>query len=269
MVGTYSEMFANQPNTMLISDILIGQMIERLKAQGHWRNTIIFLLSDHGALFPRAKQMCYEEGLHVPLMAAAPGMPEFQKLIPPGTRRREPVATLDVGATSLELAGITVPDHMDSANLFEGPQREHVFSARDRCEWVVDRTRSAIGDRYHYIKNFMTDRPVPQPNFRDVWPAIIRTRELYERGELTPTQALAYGPKPAEELYDLKEDPHETANLADDPDHQEILKAMRALVEAWITDTDDKGQYPESKAALAITRKQFQRWCTDPIFDDV
>ena len=55
----------------------------------------------------------------MPLMAAAPGMPEFQKLIPPGTRRREPVATLDVGATSLELAGITVPDYMDSANLFE------------------------------------------------------------------------------------------------------------------------------------------------------
>ena len=263
------EMVANQLNTMLISDVLVSQMIDRLKADGHWGNTIIFFLSDHGALFPRAKQMCYEEGLHVPLMAAAPGMPEFQRLIPPGTRRREPVATLDVGATSLELAGITVPDHMDSANLFEGPRREHVFSARDRCEWVVDRTRSAIGDRYHYIKNFMTDRPVAQPNFRDAWPAIIRTREMYERGELTPTQALPYGPRPAEELYDLKEDPHETVNLADDPDHQEILKAMRALVEAWIADTDDKGQYPESKAALAVTKKQFQRWCTDPIFDDV
>ena len=263
------EMVANQLNTMLVSDILVGQMIERLKADGHWGNTIIFFLSDHGALFPRAKQMCYEEGLHVPLMAAAPGMPEFQKLIPPGTRRREPVATLDVGATSLELAGITVPDYMDSANLFEGPQREHVFSARDRCEWVVDRTRSAIGERYHYIKNFMTDRPVAQPNFRDAWPAIIRTREMYERGELTPTQALAYGPRPAEELYDLKEDPHETVNLADDPDHREMLNAMRALVEAWIADTDDRGQYPESKAALAVTKKQFQRWCTDPIFDDV
>jgi len=44
---------------------------------------------------------------------------------------------------------------------------------------------------------------------------------------------------------------------------------MRALVEAWIVDTDDRGQYPESKAALAVTKKQFRRWCTDPIFDDV
>ncbi|MCY3840693.1 MAG: hypothetical protein OXH09_18935 [Gammaproteobacteria bacterium] len=170
---------------------------------------------------------------------------------------------------TLELAGVTVPDYMDSANLFEGPQREHVFSARDRCEWVVDRTRSAVGDRFHYIRNFMTDRPVAQPNFREAWPAIIRTREMHERGELTPTQALAYGPRPAEELYDLKEDPHETVNLADDPDHEEILKVMRALVEAWVEDTDDKGQYPESKAALTVTKKQFRRWCTDPIFDDV
>ena len=115
----------------------------------------------------------------------------------------------------------------------------------------------------------MTDRPVAQPNLRDAWPAIIRTRELYEGGELTPAQALAYGPRPAEELYDLKADPHETVNLADDPDQQEILKAMRALVEARIADTDDKGQVPESKAALAVIKKQFRRWCTDPIFDDV
>ena len=77
------------------------------------------------------------------------------------------------------------------------------------------------------------------------------------------------GPRPAEELYDLKEDSHETVNLADNSDHQEILKAMRALVEDWIADTDDKGKYPESKAALAVTKKQFGRWCTDPIFDDV
>ena len=34
------EMVANQLNTMLISDILVGQMIGRLKANGHWGNTI-------------------------------------------------------------------------------------------------------------------------------------------------------------------------------------------------------------------------------------
>lgn len=263
------DMVAAQLSTMIISDIEVGQMIAHLTEEGYWGNTIIFLLSDHGALFPRAKQMCYEEGLHVPLIVAAPGMAELQDLIPAGGRSTEQTATLDVGATSLELAGIAVPDYLDSASLFSGARREYIFSARDRCEWVVDRTRSVIGDRYHYIKNFMTDRPLAQTNFRVGWPAIVKTKEMYDRGELTPAQALPFGPRPAEELYDLKEDPHELVNLAHDPDRQVILEAMRSLVEAWIEDTDDKGQYAEQRAALAVTKNQFPKMCIDPIFDEI
>ena len=214
------ELVANQLNTMLISDVLVGQMIERLKADGHWGNTIIFFLSDHGALFPRAK---------------------------PDVLRGGPARAADGGRAGY--AGIPEAD----------PARHVSMCSR----------RGTAANGWWTGRAALSVTAITQPNFRDAWPAIIRTRELYERGELTPTQALAYGPRPAEELYDLKADPHETVNLADDPDHQEILKAMRALVEAWIADTDDKGQYPESKAALAVTKKQFQRWCTDPIFDDV
>ena len=71
------------------------------------------------------------------------------------------------------------------------------------------------------------------------------------------------------ELYDLQEDPHELVNLADGPNHQEILREMRQLVEEWIEDTDDKGQYPESKAALQILKKTFPMMAIDPIFQDV
>lgn len=264
------ERIANQLNTMLVTDIEVGDMVARLKEEGHWGNTIIFLISDHGALFPRAKQMCYEEGLHIPLIVAAPGMADLESVIPAGTRRTEQTALLDVSATSLTLAGIPVPDYMDSANLFEeGFQRSHIFAARDRCEWVVDRVRSVIGERYHYLKNFMTDRPLAQPNFRESWPEIVKAREMYERGELTPAQALPYSPRPAEELYDLQEDPHELVNLANDPDHEEILQEMRQLVDEWIEDTDDKGQYPESKAALRILKKMFPKQAVDPVFQDL
>jgi len=262
------ERIANQLNTMLVSDIEVRNLMARLKEDGHWGNTIIFLISDHGALFPRAKQMCYEEGLHIPLIVAAPGMDHLQDIIPPGTRRKEQTALLDVSATSLTLAGIPVPDYMDSVDLFgEGSRRSHIFAARDRCEWTVDRVRSVIGERYHYIKNFMTDRPLAQPSFRDGWPEIVRAKEMYKRGELTPAQALPYGPRPAEELYDLQEDPHELVNLADDSGHQEILQELRQLVEEWIEDTDDKGQYPEPKAALQILKKMFPEQAVDPVFE--
>ena len=261
-------MVAEQLSTMLVSDIEVGQLVVRLKAAGHWGNTIIFLVSDHGALFPRAKQMCYEEGLHVPLIIAAPGMAHLQSRIAPGCRYRAPAATLDIGATALALAGIPVPGYMDSTDLFS-TEREHVFSARDRCEWAVDRTRSVIRDRYHYFRNFMTDRPLAQHNYRSGWPAFVKIEEMYERGELTPAQALPYGARPAEELYDLQNDPHELVNLAGDTAHRQELLLMRQLVEDWIKDTDDKGQYPDQRAGLEITKRLYPKMCIDPVFADL
>ncbi|MDG2072063.1 MAG: sulfatase [Pseudomonadales bacterium] len=263
------DLVAAQLSTMLISDIEVAQMVTHLKETGHWGNTVIFLISDHGAYFPRAKQMCYEEGLHIPLIVAAPGMDDLAETIPAGSRRNEQTALLDVAATSLELAGITVPEYMDSTSLFSGASREYIFSARDRCEWVVDRTRSVINERYHYIKNFMTDRPLAQINYRSVWPAFVKIQEMYDRGELTTAQALPYGPRPAEELYDLIEDPHELVNLAELPEHQQTLSILRGRVQDWIEDTDDKGQYPDDPAALKITKQQFGKMCIDPIFEDL
>jgi N-sulfoglucosamine sulfohydrolase len=263
-------MIAAQLSTMLVSDVEVGQILDRLKADGHWGNTVIFLVSDHGPLYPRAKQMCYEEGLHVPLIVAAPGMADLQAVIPPGSRRSQQTATLDISATALALAGIPVPAYMDSADLFApGPTREYVYSARDRCEWAVDRTRSVIGERYHYIRNCMTDRPLAQHNYRSGYPAIVKTKEMYERGELTPAQALGYGPRPAEELYDLSDDPNEVVNLADRAEHREQLRLMRQLVDDWMLDTDDKGQYPEPRIALEITKRLYGKLCRDPSFADL
>jgi hypothetical protein len=115
----------------------------------------------------------------------------------------------------------------------------------------------------------MTDRPLAQINYRSVWPAFVKTQEMYDRGELTAAQALPYGPRPAEELYDLIEDPHELVNLAELPAHQQTLTTLRGVVQDWIEDTDDKGQYPDDPAALKITKQQFGKMCIDPIFDDV
>ena len=263
------DLIVAQLTTMLISDLEVAAMISRLKASGHWGNTVVFLLSDHGAFFPRAKQMCYEEGLHVPLIVAAPGMAVLHDRITPGSRRGEQAATLDVSATSLELASIEVPDYMDTVSLFGDSPREHVFSARDRCEWVVDRTRSLIDAQFHYIRNCMTDRPLAQMNYRSVWPVLVKTQAMYDAGSLTAAQALPFGPRPAEELYDLEADPHELINLAGNTAYGDTLASMRGLVDEWIEDTDDKGRYPDLEAALAITKQQFSSMCTDPVFDDV
>jgi hypothetical protein len=71
-------------------------------------------------------------------------------------------------------------------------------------------------------------------------------RRLYAEGKLTPEQALIMREtRPPEELYDLKSDPYELKNLADDPARQDALKELRGVLDDWITRTDDQGRNPE------------------------
>jgi len=56
---------------------------------------------------------------------------------------------------------------------------------------------------------------------------------------------------PEEELYDLQTDPHEIANLAKSPEHQETLKRLRAALEKWIEETNDQGKTLEPPEVAA------------------
>jgi len=258
---------ADHLNTMQLTDDEVGRLVDRLKAEGLWQNTIIFLFSDHGSDMPRSKEFCYEEGLRVPLIIAAPGMTDTVK---PGTIRTDLTSLMDVTATSLALAGLDVPAHMDSKNLFaDDYRRDHIYSSRDRCSFTIDRIRSVRGDRYHYIRNFMTDRPLMQWNYRSNLPISRKIEAMYAIGELTPAQALPYGERPSEELYDMHKDPHQTMNLANDPAHEEVLEEMRGLLADWITDTGDKGQYPESRVALQAVKNRFGGYARGPEFEGI
>ena len=65
-------------------------------------------------------------------------------------------------------------------------------------------------------------------------------RKLHAEGKLTPVEEVLMAPKrPAEELYDLEKDPYEIHNLASSPEHQEVLKRLRAALDEWIETTGD------------------------------
>src|SRR5690606_32508884 len=52
--------------------------------------------------------------------------------------------------------------------------------------------------------------------------------QLRDEGKLTPAQADVFVvPRPAEELYDMKNDPHQLINLASLPGYREELQELR------------------------------------------
>ncbi|MCP3917681.1 MAG: sulfatase [bacterium] len=246
------EDIANHYDTILKLDATVGRIVSALKRDGLYENTVIFFFSDHGMRLMRHKQFLYEGGIRVPFVLAGPG-------VPAGAVRDDIVSGIDISATTLGLGGVNIPSHMQGRDfLAPGYARDHFVAARDRCDYTIDRIRAVVTQRYKYIRNFMTDRPYLQPQYRDGRRPLETYRKLFAKGKLNEVQAAFAAPhRPAEELYDLDSDPHETVNLVHDPLHAQALGEMRTLLDRWIVDTDDQGRFPESDEAL---RAALQRW---------
>ena len=233
-------------DTVQYTDIEVGLIMARLEREALLDNTVLVFLTDHGISQARGKQFVYEEGARVPLVVWS------RRGLPQESVRNDLVAHIDVAATTLELAGIDLPEGLQGRPLF-GPRargREFVVSARDRCDETVDRIRGLTQGRYKYIRNYYPQRPYLQPcAYKDKKPFMGPLRELYAAGKLTPAQALHLAEtRPEEELYDLESDPFEVRNLAADPAHRERLRALRGQLENWVIESDDRGRFPESDA---------------------
>jgi len=255
------------------TDYAVGDVIDGLRDNGELEDTIIFFLSDHGSPgAPRDKQFCYEGGLHVPLLVR---WPKSFPVTKPGLVRPDLVSGIDLAPTTLALAGVAIPGFMQGDDVFTSDyvEKDYVFATRDRCDFTIDRIRAVVGTRYKYMRNYLTDRPYLQKNYRDLHGVSLCTnlREMYESGDLNEVQSLFAGDqRPAEELYDLENDPHEIDNLAGCPQHADILSVFRKELEAWVAESGDKGQQPESPDQLVHV---MQRWgnenCTNPEYDKV
>ena len=66
--GIKSDLLTNYKNIEKL-DEQIGVIIDQLKSDGLYENTIIFFFSDHGGPFPRYKRSIYETGLRIPMLA--------------------------------------------------------------------------------------------------------------------------------------------------------------------------------------------------------
>ncbi len=266
----YREMIADHYACVLGTDESVRRILERLEADGLADDTIVFFFSDHG--MPgglRHKQFCYEGGIRVPLLIR---WPKHFPVRPAGLVVDDLVTTIDVSATSLALAGIDIPAHFEGRDLFaeDYQPRAYVIAARDRCDYTIERIRAVVTPRYKYLRNFYTDRPYLQPQYRDNRDVMITWKELRAEGKLTPDAArFISDERPAEELYDLETDPHEIRNLVDDPAAAAQLKRHRRILDNWIRETDDKGQYPESDGGLLQVLYRWGDKCINPEYEPV
>lgn len=196
----------------MISEIddQLARLFDTLKRAGHWDNTLVIFTSDHGEMLGDqglfGKESTFDSSFHVPLIIRDP-RPEAQR----GAIERRFTEHVDILPTILAALGHPIPrqcDGNDLGPLLRGgsePWRESAFMEVD---------------------------------FRDLRNGAHRGLEVGDDGASCAILRgrrwkYVHAPGFPPQLYDIQADPHERANLADDPAHGKTLNTMRSDMLDW------------------------------------
>ena len=212
-------------------------------------NTFFLQTADHGAQWPFAKWNCYDAGIRAPMIAIWPGR------IGPGKRTQAMVSWVDILPTLIEIAGGTPPaatelDGQSFASVLRDPARTHrerIFTTHSGDGRMnVYPIRSVRTAEWKYIRNlhpeFEYTTHIDAAKAADGADYFASWREKATRDPRAAAIVRRYHARPAEELYDLRNDPDEERNLADEAPHKERLAAMRAEVDQWMKGQGDTGR---------------------------
>ena len=219
----------------------LGRMLELLEQAGELENTLIVVTSDNGMPFSRTKATLYDSGVRMPTAI------RWGERIPAGRRVDDFVGHIDLAPTFLDdRRSSPVPREMTGRSLIplltsdgEGrieSRRDHIVTGIERhtyCrpEGATYPIRALRTHDYLYVRNFKPERwPTGGPEFissnkaphGDIDDGPFKEFMLLEstRRNFSLAFEAGFGKRPAEELYDVRSDPHQMQNRADDPSLQ-------------------------------------------------
>lgn len=237
----------------------LGEIVKLLEDAGQLDNTLIVVTGDNGIPFPRAKATLYDAGTRVPLAVCWP------RKIPGGRTVDDLVSLADLAPTFLEAAGLKPLPEMTGRSLLDvlvsgksgrvDPRRDKLFTERERhaacragdASYPVRAVRT---HRFHYLRNFRPGLwPAGDPDhlhnavgaYGDVDGSPTKDEILARQHDpqIAPYFQAAFGKRPAEELYDVVQDPGERSNLAGKLEYAEVQKQLRDELDRWMLDTAD------------------------------
>lgn len=209
------------------ADAAVGRILTALDEFGLSESTFVFFTVDQGPELPRAKATLYDPGIKAAFLCRWPGV------IPPGRRLLHLTSHVDVLPTLLEVAGLPVPAQVEGRSFLKrlmgerGMTRDAIFAAMTWHEGEYDPMRCIRTWQYKYIRNW-------QPG----WPVQIGGAIGQRYGEAFLVEHFAR-PRPAEELYDLQDDPWELHNLAGLKEHQDVRQELESRLGDWMAMLND------------------------------
>ncbi|MAD79727.1 MAG: choline-sulfatase [Planctomycetaceae bacterium] len=178
-------------------DAHIGRILKTLKAIGQYNNTVIIFSSDHGLALGShglmGKQNMYEHTIGVPFIIAGPGIPQ-------GQRTKAQIYLRDMYPTTCELAGIPIPESVESKSLV----------------------------------------PILQGTASQIYPVIYGYFHKYQRMIRTDRwKLISYPHLNKYQLFDLQNDPTEQMDLSSQSEHRKVMASLTRKMDEWFRKQGD------------------------------
>jgi arylsulfatase A-like enzyme len=200
-------------------DDLFGQLLEALEKTGQKDNTLVLYCSDHG-------DYCGEHGLF------AKGIPCFR-------------GAYHVPAVLRWPAGVERP----------GRQVDAFVSLADWAPTLIEAAEAAPTPERHFTGASLVPflRSEDPHDWRDEVHTQCNGVELYytQRSVMTRDHKYVFNGFDGDELYDLRRDPHEMVNLADDAAYEEVKRALCGRMWRFAYQEDDTAINPYITVGLA------------------
>lgn len=238
-----------------LMDEAFGEAVTLLEKSGELDNTVIIHTSDNGWQMPHGLAHCYDEGTHVPLAVRWPAR------VKAGTVSEDFISLTDLAPTILEIASLEAWPEMTGRSFVDvlagkpaGVKRDAVFIERERhanvrkgdLSYPVRGVRTA---EFLYLRNLRPERwPAGDPElyfavgpYGDIDGSRTKAYMMAHAADpkVKPLFEISFGKRPAEELYDLKNDPDQIVNLAAIPRFAQAKAELGAKVDAWMRETND------------------------------
>ncbi len=196
-------------------DAQLGRIIGHLKETGQYDRTLIVVTSDHGEMLGEhymwGKEIYFDSSFHLPLIIRDP-RPDAVR----GLRVAAMTQAIDVMPTILDWIGQQVPRSCDGRSLVP------FLKGSTPADW-----REAVFFEHDFrnVRSQAVETALGIPSDECVYAVIRGRRWKYVHFAALPPL-----------LFDLENDPHETANLAADPAMRDVmLECARRMLDWRLT----------------------------------
>jgi len=226
-------------------DNQVGDVMKTLKETGQDKNTMVIFLGEQGPQFPGAKWNLWDYGQKSSMIARFPGK------IKAGAETSALVQYEDITPTLIDFVGGKPIAGLDGRSFLQvlygktDHARDYAYGIHNNFpEGPPYAIRSVRDDNYKLILNLSSpskyyNKYMMNPeNKNSVWYSWLEHSGDNEHNKFIVDRITT---RPAVALYDIKADPYELNNLADQPKYKDLVAKYTAKVREWMKEENDKG----------------------------